>query len=248
MKKMVAAIATGIVLLAPTTNASALELEHEVLEGDTLWGIAMEHNTTVDSISELNDLQTNIIYPKQKLAVYKKYLVEKGDTLYGISKKHGVTIDEIKELNELTSDLILVGQELLIQEAEEHKVVAAAKSIQPTEVKSSTMTKEVQQEKEEQPEGKTLTVTATAYTAECDGCSGITYTGINLNEDRNAKVIAVDPTVIPLGSKVYVEGYGYAIAGDIGSAIKGNRIDIHVPTKEEAFNWGVREVKVTIIE
>jgi 3D (Asp-Asp-Asp) domain-containing protein len=247
MKKMVAAIATGIVLLAPTTNAFALELEHEVLEGDTLWGIAMEHNTTVDSISELNDLQTNIIYPKQKLAVYKKYLVEKGDTLYGISKKHGVTIDEIKELNELTSDLILVGQELLIQEAEEHKVVAAAKSIQPTEVKSSTMTKEVQ-EKEEQPEGETLTVTATAYTAECDGCSGITYTGINLNEDRNAKVIAVDPTVIPLGSKVYVEGYGYAIAGDIGSAIKGNRIDIHVPTKEEAFNWGVREVKVTIVE
>ncbi|WP_042144042.1 3D domain-containing protein [Paucisalibacillus sp. EB02] len=249
MKKMVATIATGIMLLAPTTNAFAFELEHEVLKGETLWDIAMEHNTTVDSLTELNDLETNIIYPKQKLAVYKKYLVEKGDTLYGISKEHGVTIDDIKEWNELTSDLILVGQELLIQEAEEHKVVAAAKSIQPTEVKSSTMTKEVKQEKEvKEPEGKTLTVVATAYTAECDGCSGITYTGINLNEDRNAKVIAVDPNVIPLGSKVHVEGYGYAIAGDIGSAIKGNRIDIHVPTKEEAFNWGVREVKVTIVE
>lgn len=98
----------------------------------------------------------------------------------------------------------------------------------------------------EEPEW--INVVATAYTAECDGCSGITYTGINLLEDRNAKVIAVDPSVIPLGSKVYVEGYGYAIAGDIGGAIKGNRIDIHVPTKKEAFDWGVREVRLRIIK
>ncbi len=95
---------------------------------------------------------------------------------------------------------------------------------------------------------KEMTMTATAYTAACDGCSGITYTGINLNENRHAKVIAVDPSVIPLGSKVEVEGYGQAIAGDIGSAIQGNKIDIHVPTKEEAYNWGVRTVKVKILD
>ena len=96
-------------------------------------------------------------------------------------------------------------------------------------------------------EETTLTMTATAYTAECDGCSGITRTGINLKDNRNKKVIAVDPNVIPLGSKVYVEGYGEAIAGDIGSAIKGNRIDLHVPTKSEAFEFGVREVEVTVL-
>jgi 3D (Asp-Asp-Asp) domain-containing protein len=248
MKKMVAMIATGIMLLGPTINASALEVEHEVLKGDTLWGIANDYNTSVESLLDINDLESNIIYPKQKLAVYKKYLVEKGDTLYRISKEQGVTIKEIKEWNELTSDLILVGQELLIQEAEEHKVVAAAKSIQPTEVKSSTAGASTTTKSDNKPEGRTLTVVATAYTAECEGCSGITYTGIDLNKDRNAKVIAVDPSVIPLGSKVYVEGYGYAIAGDIGGAIKGNRIDIHVPTKEEAFNWGVREVNVTIVK
>src|SRR5690625_6441278 len=93
-----------------------------------------------------------------------------------------------------------------------------------------------------------MNMTATAYTAECDGCSGITYTGLNLNEDRHKKVIAVDPNVIPLGTRVHVEGYGEAIAGDIGSAIKGNKIDIHVPTKDEAFSWGVREVVVTILD
>ena len=64
-------------------------------------------------------------------------------------------------------------------------------------------------------------MTATAYTAYCNGCSGITTTGINLRANPNLKVIAVDPSVIPLGSKVWVEGYGYAVAGDTGGAIKG---------------------------
>ncbi|MFS0673257.1 LysM peptidoglycan-binding domain-containing protein [Ornithinibacillus sp. 179-J 7C1 HS] len=244
MKKIVATLATGIILASPL---NAYAFDYEVIKGDTLWGIANEYDTTVDSLYELNNLDSDLIYPKQKLAIYKKYLVEKGDTLYGISKQHDVTVEELKAWNELTSDLILVGQELIIEQAEENneeKAVAAAKSIQPTEVKSSTANKDENQ----QPEGKTLSVVATAYTAECEGCTGITYTGINLNEDRNAKVIAVDPNVIPLGSKVYVEGYGYAIAGDIGGAIKGNRIDIHLPTTEEALNWGVKEVKVTIVE
>jgi 3D (Asp-Asp-Asp) domain-containing protein/DNA-binding protein H-NS len=96
---------------------------------------------------------------------------------------------------------------------------------------------------------RTITVEATAYTAFCDtGCTGVTATGINLGNNRNAKVIAVDPKVIPLGTKVYVEGYGYAIAGDTGGAIKGNIIDLHVPTTKDAINWGRRTVKVTILK
>ncbi|WP_054788101.1 3D domain-containing protein [Gracilibacillus sp. JCM 18966] len=62
------------------------------------------------------------------------------------------------------------------------------------------------------------------------------------------KVVAVDPDVIPLGTRVHVEGYGEAIAGDTGGAIKGNRIDVHVPTKDEAFDWGRKQVDVTILE
>ncbi|MEK5067665.1 ubiquitin-like domain-containing protein [Sporosarcina sp. FSL K6-1508] len=96
--------------------------------------------------------------------------------------------------------------------------------------------------------GKEFFVTATAYTAGCNGCSGITRTGINLRANPNLKVIAVDPKVIPLGSKVWVEGYGYAVAGDTGGAIKGKKIDLHVPTKNEAYKFGRRQVKVKIID
>jgi uncharacterized protein YabE (DUF348 family) len=96
--------------------------------------------------------------------------------------------------------------------------------------------------------GKEFYVTATAYTAGCNGCSGITRTGINLRANPNLKVIAVDPSVIPLGSKVWVEGYGYAVAGDTGGAIKGMKIDLHVPTKNDAYKFGRRQVKVKIID
>lgn len=98
-----------------------------------------------------------------------------------------------------------------------------------------------------QPE-RTLSVTSTAYTAHCDGCSGTTSTGINLIKNPGRKVIAVDPNVIPLGTRVWVEGYGEAVAGDTGGAIKGNRIDVFVPDQTEASNWGRKPVKVKILE
>ncbi|MEK4405667.1 ubiquitin-like domain-containing protein [Sporosarcina sp. FSL K6-6792] len=97
-------------------------------------------------------------------------------------------------------------------------------------------------------EGGEFYVTATAYTAHCNGCSGITRTGINLRANPNLKVIAVDPSVIPLGSKVWVEGYGYAVAGDTGGAIKGKKIDLHVATKGDAYKFGRRQVKIKIID
>ena len=99
-----------------------------------------------------------------------------------------------------------------------------------------------------EPAGKEITVEATAYTAGCEGCIGITKTGVDLNANPDAKVIAVDPSIIPLGSKVYVEGYGYATAEDTGGAIKGNRIDVFVPEQNDALQWGRKQVKVTIID
>jgi uncharacterized protein YabE (DUF348 family) len=95
--------------------------------------------------------------------------------------------------------------------------------------------------------GKEIYVTSTAYTASCSGCSGTTATGINLHANPNAKVVAVDPSVIPLGTKVYVEGYGYAVAADTGGAIKGNKIDVFFPSKQSAYQWGRRTVKITVL-
>lgn len=94
---------------------------------------------------------------------------------------------------------------------------------------------------------KEFTVSSTAYTAHCNGCSGYTATGINLRANPNIKVIAVDPRVIPLGTKVYVEGYGYAVAADTGSSIKGNKIDVFFATKAEAYRWGRKTVKIKIL-
>jgi uncharacterized protein YabE (DUF348 family) len=95
--------------------------------------------------------------------------------------------------------------------------------------------------------GKEFYVSSTAYTAGCNGCSGITATGINLRANPNVKVIAVDPRIIPLGTKVYVEGYGYAIAADKGSAIKGYKIDVFFPNLSDAYRWGNRKVKIKIL-
>jgi uncharacterized protein YabE (DUF348 family) len=94
---------------------------------------------------------------------------------------------------------------------------------------------------------KEFYVSSTAYTAYCSGCSGYTATGINLRANPNVKVIAVDPSVIPLGTKVYVEGYGYAIAADKGTSIKGNKIDVFFPEKSQAYRWGQRKVKIQIL-
>ncbi|MGE7023089.1 3D domain-containing protein [Solibacillus cecembensis] len=95
---------------------------------------------------------------------------------------------------------------------------------------------------------KTLNVEASAFTANCSGCAGKTAYGINLKENPDIKLIAVDPKVIPLGTKVWVEGYGIAIAGDTGGSIKGNKIDIFVKTKTIAYNWGRKTVEIKILK
>ncbi len=95
--------------------------------------------------------------------------------------------------------------------------------------------------------GKEFYVTATAYTANCSGCSGVTATGLNLKANPSSKVIAVDPSVIPLGSKVWVEGYGYAIAADTGGAIKGKKIDVFVSSKSQASSWGRKKVRIKVL-
>jgi 3D (Asp-Asp-Asp) domain-containing protein len=88
--------------------------------------------------------------------------------------------------------------------------------------------------------GKEITCEATAYSVEC---GDYTATGHKVKWG----IIAVDPSVIPLYSEVYIEGYGYFIALDTGEAIVGNRIDIWFPTIEDALNFGIKTVKVTIL-
>lgn len=123
------------------------------------------------------------------------------------------------------------------------QLLSILRGTNPTPVKESTVAPQPQV----QPQGRTITVKATAYTAFCAGCSGVTATGLNLRANPSQKVIAVDPNVIPLGSKVSIEGYGEFIAGDTGGAIKGNRIDIFIPNYARATDFGVQTLNVTIL-
>lgn len=86
----------------------------------------------------------------------------------------------------------------------------------------------------------TLVMEATAYSAYDPGCTGRTSTGSKLKKG----IIAVDPKVIPLGTQLYIVGYGRAIADDQGSAIKGNVIDVAFDSRAAALNFGRRTVKV----
>jgi 3D (Asp-Asp-Asp) domain-containing protein len=84
---------------------------------------------------------------------------------------------------------------------------------------------------------------ATAYVPWCYGCSGITKMGLRAGRG----VVAVDPNVIPLGSRLFIPGYGNALAGDTGGAIVGNRIDLGYENQSEAMQFGRRAVTVYVL-
>ncbi|MGG0833483.1 3D domain-containing protein, partial [Priestia aryabhattai] len=145
------------------------------------------------------------------------------------------------------------AQEQAQKEQEQAQAAAQAQAAQEQAQKEQAAQQQQQQaqqqqQSQQQASGKSMTVEATAYTANCAGCSGTTATGVNLKSNPNQRVIAVDPSVIPLGSKVYVEGYGQAVAADTGGAIKGNRIDVFVSSDSAAQDWGRRSVKITVID
>ena len=93
--------------------------------------------------------------------------------------------------------------------------------------------------------GMTMNVEATAYSTNQPELSSYTATGIDLRQ--NPYVVAVDPSFIPLGSTIYIEGYGTFIAGDTGGAIVGNRIDIHLTDLNACYNFGRRSMQIQVV-
>ena len=100
------------------------------------------------------------------------------------------------------------------------------------------------------PEGKYFILKVTGY-CPCEKCCGKWANGLTYTGDKAGRgCIAIDPNGGPLkmGQKVYIEGYGYGVCNDIGSAIKGWEADVCFDTHQEALNWGVRLVKVYLVE
>ena len=91
---------------------------------------------------------------------------------------------------------------------------------------------------------RSMTMNASAYSAYDPGNSHYTFGGSYLRKG----LVAVDPNVIPLGTRLFIPGYGYAVADDIGGAIKGNKIDIAFDTHSEAMQFGRQRITVYILD
>lgn len=161
------------------------------------------------------------------------YQVNAGDTLYQISRAFGITVNELLAANSLDNpNRLSVGQRLDIPQLEAGWSGDGERPI-------------VQ---------RVLSSTLTAYTAgkESTGKTpshpayGITRSGSKAEEGRT---VAVDPSIIPLGSTVLIEGIGIRKAEDTGSAIRGARIDVYMNDLKEAVQFGVKKnVKVFVLE
>ncbi|MEJ9312791.1 LysM peptidoglycan-binding domain-containing protein [Priestia megaterium] len=249
--------------------ATIKEMTHKVQQGNTLWSISQQYGVTVDQIKEWNGLKSDLIYPGEQLKIQSP----NGQTQQS-SPSVAQAAPEAQQAQAPAEQTQEEQQQAQVEQAQKEQQQAQAEQAQKEQqqaqaeqaqkeqqqAQAEQAQKEQQQaqaeqaQKEQQPaessqqaSGKSMTVEATAYTANCAGCSGTTATGVNLKANPNQKVIAVDPSVIPLGSKVYVEGYGEAVAADTGGAIKGNRIDVFVPAEGDAQQFGRKSVKITVM-
>ncbi|UKS27162.1 3D domain-containing protein [Paenibacillus sp. HWE-109] len=164
----------------------------------------------------------------------QQYQVNSGDTLYRIARNFNIDVSDLIAANQIGDpNHLTIGQNLSIPIVEGSSGLAAE---QPKIIK------------------KVINTTLTAYTAGFESTGkkashpqyGITYSGKKAKEGRT---IAVDPAVIPLGSTVFIEGIGIRKAEDIGSAIRGPRIDVFMNDLGEAQEFGVKKnVKVYLLD
>ncbi|CAM4319524.1 3D (Asp-Asp-Asp) domain-containing protein [Paenibacillus endophyticus] len=194
-------------------------------------------------------------------AASKTHTTTDNDTFWKLSMKYSISVDALMKANpKVNSQNIYKGLKLNIPVAAK-QAAAAAGAVQKTVAMKATEDASAQTitaiNGKEYAYSKSINVQATAYTAaasENGKWGAVDYFGDKLK----VGTIAVDPKMIPLGTKLYVTGYDYnglpqggmvATATDIGGSINGNRIDIFVPgVTSQAKSFGFQDVKVFILE
>ena len=129
-------LSIGQRLRIPIEEEDSMSSTYVVKSGDTLYAIARDFGTTVDSIKSLNNLTTNTLQVGQVLQIpgeveedtfttvdYINYTVKSGDSLYAIARNYGVTVDDIKDFNNLTSNTLSIGQVLRIPVAVDQEII-----------------------------------------------------------------------------------------------------------------------------
>lgn len=275
MKKLVLAIIALLTLALGTTGITTVlaaqnekdenkSVETEIKQSEEL-GIQNglddlidereDRKATVQNLTATSSSEELLLEPASIEDEFEKtdYIVESGDTLVNIATAFEVDVSELINWNKH----LAIDSPLQIDEVIKIETNSTTETIIPEKLTWETETSEeyLASNKDTVIEetsavssdatGEKMTVVATAYSRNQPSLTNITASGIDLSQ--NPQVIAVDPTVIPLGTKVYVEGYGEAIAGDTGSAIIGNRVDLHMDSIDETFKWGIQEVELTIL-
>ena len=204
--------------------------EYTIKWGDTLSVISEATGASLDSLVQVNEIQNaNLIYPGTVLrfsADQKEVTVNNG------SQEHSYRVQDNKEVKEV--------------EKSEATTPASNETAQATQATETTQAAQTTQAASSSQNGYYLTVEATAYSYNEAGLSNYTADGTNLVNEPN--VIAVDPSVIPLGSYVEIPGYGVFRAADTGGAIYGNRIDVHLVNLNDVYNFGRRTITIRVLQ
>ncbi|RLL45113.1 hypothetical protein D8M04_09605 [Oceanobacillus piezotolerans] len=237
-------------LKAQQDEAVALLEKQKAVAEEKRIGLESKQGELLARISELETKDSNLASLETKIKADIETEKKKAAELAAKkAEEKAQTVKVTKPAETVVASVNTENKQETKQQEETVKETKTTVKEPAKEVKAEKQEKQEKQQKQEKQENKkSFTVTATAYTVDSAGGSGKTATGIDLIKNPNAKVIAVDPSLIPLGTLVHVEGYGYAVAGDTGGAIRGNKIDVFVPTAQAAINWGVRTVKVTIVD
>ena len=222
--------------LKEETESSLKELECKKSEQETKMAQLNEEQSKVSSVIEANE---------QKLIAYSVSIIENSNTISELQESISTLTYLIPTLNsstviEAANNSISQGNLKVEKINAEEK--AKAEAAIPSRGESMTVTF-TPGASSGSTALSTLTMQSTAYTG-----GTLTATGTKpVYNPGGISTIAVDPSVIPLGSKVYVSGYGIAIAADTGGAINGNIIDLYFNSEADCIAWGRRNVTVEIL-
>ena len=258
----------AFIVTKPTVGEALAELGIELSEADKVnpginepvtdnMSVVVDRYVTEYTVeTEANKFDTKRVYDssleKGKTKVIESGKNGKKEVKYSLLKKNGEVISK-----EVVSETVVENAKTKVirvgTKKQASKATSSVSTASAAEAENSTTAVSGQNTIHGYSYSKKLTVTATAYDTSPEENGGYSKTAMGLTPGFG--IVAVDPKVIPLGTKLYIESpdggkswtYGYCIAGDTGGAIKGNRVDLCYNTRRECIKFGRRSATVYIL-